>query len=188
MMAIASQSMTLKEFLKQYEDSAVLEYAQGAVTEKMPPSYDHGILAALIGHQTNGYTLPRKLGVVVVEVRITDLETGVSRVPDLSVFVWDRIERDPVKQRRGAFIPPDIAIEIASPGQSRQNQIERCQQFVAQGARIALMFDSCTKSVIDVRPGGVERRLRGNDVLDLGDVIPGLTLVVGELFAALRFE
>jgi hypothetical protein len=50
------------------------------------------------------------------------------------------------------------------------------------------MFYSCTKSVIDVRPGGVERRLRGNDVLDLGDVIPGLTLVVGELFAALRFE
>ena len=93
-----------------------------------------------------------------VEVRITDPRRGVSRVPDVSVFIWDRIERDPQARQQSASIPPDIAIEIASPGQSRQKQIERCQEFIEQGARIALMFDPRTKSVVDVRPGGVERR------------------------------
>lgn len=187
-MAIASRPMTLAEFLKRHEDSAVLEYASGVVTEKMPPSNEHGLLAGVIVQQINSFAVPRKLGAVGVEVRTTNTESGVSRVPDLSVFVWDRIERDPVARRRGAFIPPDIAIEIASPGQSRPMQIERCREFIEQGARIALMFDPRTKSVIDVRAGGIERRLRGDDVLDLGDVIPGLTLVVGELFAMLDFE
>lgn len=186
-MAIASRPMTLDQFLKKHEESAVLEYARGVVTEKMPPSFDHGLLAGVIGHQINAFALPRKLGVAGVEIRTTDLATGVSRVPDVCVFVWDRIERDPVKQRRGAFIPPDIAIEIASPGQSRRKQVERCQEFLELGTRIALMFDPRTKSLVDVRPGGVERRLRGDDVLDLTEVIPGLTLVVGELFAMLDF-
>ena len=187
-MAIAPRPMTLDEFLKKHEESVVLEYAHGVVTEKMPPAYDHGLLAGLIGHQINAFALPRKLGVAGVEIRSTDLEAGVSRVPDLSVFVWDRIERDRVARGLSASIPPDIAIEIASPGQGRQQQIERCREFIDQGSRIAMMFDPRTKSVIDVRPGGIERRLRGDDVLDLSDVIPGLTLIVGDLFALLRFE
>ena len=187
-MAIDSRPMTLKQFLDTHEQSTVLEYAHGVVTEKMPPSFDHGFLAGMIGHQINAFALPRKLAAAGPEIRVTDLAADVSRVPDLSVFVWDRIERNPIKRRRGAFVPPDIAIEIAFEGQSRHDQIDRCQEFVDQGARIALMFDPRTKTVVDVRPGGVVRRFRGDDVLDLTDVIPGLTLGVGALFALLDFE
>jgi Uma2 family endonuclease len=56
-MAIVSQPMSLKEFLRRHEDSAVLEYADGVVTEKTPPAYDHGLLASLIGHQINAFAL-----------------------------------------------------------------------------------------------------------------------------------
>jgi hypothetical protein len=66
---------------------------------------------------------------------------------------------------------------IASPGQSRRKQIERCQEFLQLGARIAFMVGSRTRTIVDGRPGQAERRLRG-DVLDLRDVIPGLTLLV----------
>jgi Uma2 family endonuclease len=188
MMAIASRTMTLDEFLARHEDDATLEFCRGVVTEKMAPSLPHGILASLIGQQINGFAHPRKLGFAMVEVRTTDRGSGVSRVPDISVYVWDRIERDRIAKHLSASIPPDIAIEIASPGQSRRKQLERCLEFLELGARIALMVDPRTSTVVDVRPNGVQRRLRGGAVLDLGDVIPGLTLVVGELFAALRFE
>jgi Uma2 family endonuclease len=187
MMVIAPRPMTLDEFLEKHEDSAVLEYAHGVVTEKMPPSAVHGHLASMIAYQINGYGLPRKLAAVAVEVRTTNVENGVSRVPDLSIFTWDRIERDRIARHQSASIPPDIAIEIASPGQSRQKQIERCREFIADGVRIALMFDPRTKSVIDVQAGGAERRLRDDDMIDLTEVIPGLTLVVRELFAMLDF-
>src|SRR5258707_1308776 len=52
-MTIAPQTMTLDEFLAKYEDDAVLEYAQGVVTEKMAPSLPHSALASLIGQQIN---------------------------------------------------------------------------------------------------------------------------------------
>jgi len=187
-MAIASRPMTLAEFLKRHGDSAVLEYANGVVTGKMPPSIPHGGLASLVVGAINGFAHPRKLGFAFVEVRVTVPGAEVSRVPDISVYVWHRIERDRLAREQGASIPPDIAIEIASPGQSRQKQIERCREFIEQGARIALMFNLRTRSVIDVRAGGIERRLRGDDVLDFDEVIPGLRLVVGELYAMLDFK
>ena len=187
-MAIDSRTMTLDEFLRKHEDSAVLEYCRGVVSEKMAPSFPHSAFAGVIVQQVNGFAQPRKLAFTFPELRITDPATGLSRVPDLSVFVWDRIQRDRLARDEGASIPPDIAIEIASPGQSRRKQVERCLEFIELGARIALMVDPRTQTIVDVRTDGVVRRLRGDDVLDLTDVIPGFTLVVGELFAAARFE
>ena len=186
-MAIAPQPMTLDEFLEKHGDSAVLEFANGVVAEKMPPAFDHGYLATFIGGKINEFALPRKLAAAGVEIRTTNLDAGVSRVPDVSVFVWDRIQRDRVARGQSATIPPDIVIEIASPAQSRQKQVERCEELVDQGTRIALMFDPRTQSVIDVRPGGVQRRLRGDDAIDLTEVILGLMLVVGELYAMIDF-
>jgi Uma2 family endonuclease len=187
-MAITQGTMTLDEFLAQHELDRALEFERGVMTEKMPPAMGHGFIAALLVHWLNSFMLPRKLGIAAPETRITDPATGVSWIPDVSVFVWDRIERDPQAQERGSFSPPDIAIEIASPGQSRRKQIERCQEYLAIGARIGLMLDPRTRTVVDVRPGQSERRLRGGEVLDLGEVIPGLTLVVADIFDALRFE
>jgi Uma2 family endonuclease len=124
----------------------------------------------------------------LTELRVTDLTSGISRVPDNAVYAWDRIERSPKAQEHGAFEPPEIAIEVASPGQSRRKHIERCHQFVELGTRIALMFDPRTLTIVDVRPGQPERRLRGDDVLDLNEVIPGLSIAVDELFVLLRVK
>ena len=187
-MTIASQRMTLDEFLAKYEHDPVLEFAQGVVTEKMSPGWDHADLQLLIGQTINFYARPRRLAAAFSELRTTVRVTDVSRIPDLSVYVWDRIERDPSARRRGAFTSPDIAIEIMSPGQGRQTQLDRCREFVAAGARAALLFEPDAEVVTEVRPNGVERVYRGDDMIDLGDIVPGLTLAVGDLFAALSFE
>lgn len=187
-MTIASQRMTLDEFLAKYEHDPILEFAQGVVTEKMSPGWDHADLQMSIGQAINVYARSRRLAAAFSELRTTDRAAEVSRIPDISVYVWDRIERDPVARQRGAFIPPDIAIEIMSPGQGRQGQLDRCREFVANGAHAALLFEPVAGSVTEVRPDGVERTYGGDDVIDLGDIVPGLTLAVGELFAALLFE
>ena len=124
-MTIASQPMTLDEFLAKYEHDPILEYAQGVVTEKTAPGWDHGILQSLVAHRLNTYLFDRKLALAITELRTTDMAKEVSCIPDISVYAWDRIERDPSARRRGAFTPPDIAIEIMSPGQGRQSQLDR---------------------------------------------------------------
>jgi Uma2 family endonuclease len=181
-------TMTLDEFLALPEEKPALEYQDGVITQKMAPNWDHGTLQVLIPERINIYARPRRLAFAFAELRTTDRAANASLVPDVSVYVWDRIERDREARRRGAFTPPDIAIEIASPGQGRRRLIERCRGFVERGSRAAVLVDPQREDIVEVRPGGVQRRLRGSDVLDLDDVIPGLAIVVGELFAALTFD
>ena len=186
-MAITPRTMTLDEFLARYEHDPTLEYEQGVVTEKMAPVFHHGVLQLAICQRINAFAYPRQLAFAVPELRTVDREAEISRIPDIAVYVWAHIDPDPKAHEHAAVIPPDVAIEIASPGQSRRKQIERCQSFVTRGTRIALMVDPRTQTIVDVRPDRAERRLRGDDVVDLGDVIPGLTFGVAEIFATYRF-
>jgi hypothetical protein len=73
------------------------------------------------------------------ELRVTD-RTTFRAFP--MCHLWDRIERDPEARTRGAYIPPDIAVEIMSPGQGQGTQLERCRWFVAHGSQVALLIDS----------------------------------------------
>jgi len=185
-MTIASQRMTLDEFLAKYEHDPIREYAQGVVTEKMSPGWDHGTLQLAICNQINAIAVPRKLAYAQPELRVTDREDEVSRIPDVSAYLWERIERDPEARTRGAYILPDIAVEIMSPGQGRGSQLERCRWFVAHGSQVALLVDSHGRSVTEVRPDGAERVHTGDDVIDLTDVVVGVTISVSALFAELR--
>lgn len=187
-MTIASQRMTLDEFLARYEHDPVLEFAQEVVTERASFSWNQSALRSILSQVINGHAEPRRLACAIPSLRITNRIAGISRIPDISVFVWDRIERDRSARRRGAFASPDIAIQIMSPGQGRQTQLDRCRECVAAGAHAAPLFEPDSETVTEVRPGGVERMYGASDVIDLGDIVPGLVLAVGELFSALKFE
>jgi Uma2 family endonuclease len=84
--------------------------------------------------------------------------------------------------------PPDIAIEIVSPRQSIRELVGKCRWYVEHGARIALLVEPRRRVVRDLRPGQPPRILRGSDRIDLDAVIPGLALVVDDLFGLLRIR
>ena len=182
------RTLTLDEFLAQPEEKPAREYLDGVITRKMAPNWDHGILQFEVAARVNLYARPRRLAYAIPELRTTDRQANASRVPDISVYVWERIERDREARQHGAFTPPDIAIEIASPGQGRRMLLGRGCWFVAHGSHAAILIDPRRQDLTEVRPGGVERQLRSADILDLGDIVAGLTIPVGELFAALSFE
>ena len=182
----SGKRLTLEEFLALPEEKPALEYLDGAVTQKMLPERDHSSLQYVIPARINEFAHPRKLAFAFPELRTT--HSGASLVPDVAVYTWARIPRE--RSARGTVdvtTPPDIAIEIASPGQGRQKLLDRCRWFVEQGARLALLVDPRHQTVTLVRADEAPRVLR-DDVLDLGEIIPGLTLVVGELFKVLDFK
>ena len=178
--------LTLEEFLALPDEKPALEYFDGVVTQKVSPERDHSALQFLICEWVNVAARPRKLAFAFPELRTT--HSGASLVPDVAVYTWARIPRE--RSARGTVdvtTPPDVTIEIASLGQGRRKLLERCRWFVEQGAQLALLVDPRRQTIAVVRGGETPRVLHGDDVLDLGEVIPGLTLVVGELFRVLDF-
>jgi Uma2 family endonuclease len=52
------------------------------------------------------------------------------------------------------------------------------------GVAVSLIVDPNDVSIFVIRPGQPLRVLRGDDRIDLDDVLPGLELTVAELFAS----
>lgn len=186
-MVTASQRMTLEEFLRLPEDEPALEYWHGEVTQKVAPKLPHGALQYGFAETLSRAVGPGRPFRAFTETRVTF--TGVSTVPDLVVYRRERVPRDARGQvADDTTVPPDVAVEIVSPGQSRTRLLARCRWYVAHGVRLAVFADPHRRVVRLFRPGRETTDRRDSDVLDLSDVLPGLTLTVDEFFAPLSAD
>jgi Uma2 family endonuclease len=183
-MARTQMGLTLEEFLKLPEQKPALEYHQGRVTQKVSPQGQHGALQFDVASFFDRFMRPRRLGRVFTELRTT--YAGSSLVPDVAVYRRERVPRYPNGEVADVFKdPPDIAVEIRSPGQSLSQQIEKCRWFVENGAGIALLVDPIRRSIHRVVAGAEPVILRGDDRVDLDAVLPGFELTPRQLFDTL---
>jgi Uma2 family endonuclease len=185
--AATEKGLTLEQFLRLPEKKPALEYDDGAVTQKVSPRFRHARLQGELTTLVNQFGGPRKLALALPELRTT--YDRRSTVPDVAIYVWDRIGRTSDGQYVDEyFTPPDIAIEIASPDQSATSLVRRCLWYAAHGVRVALLIDPDDQNVMLFRPNAVPQPLRGDDPIDVADVLPGFELRVAELFAVLKAD
>jgi Uma2 family endonuclease len=186
-MAIAHQRLTLEEFLRLPEEEPPLEFWHGEVTQKVAPKLPHGALQYGFAERISLAAGPGRPFRVFTETRTT--LTGVSTVPDFVVYQRDRVPRDANGQvADDTTVPPDIAVEIVSPGQSRTRLMARCRWYVAHGVRLAVFAHPHRRIVRLFRPGAESGDQRGSDLLDLSDILPGFTLTVDDFFAPLSAD
>jgi Uma2 family endonuclease len=186
-MAILRQPCTLEEFLKLPEDEPALEFEDGKVTQKVSPKGQHSMLQGTFTERINRFAEPRKLAFAFPEIRATF--AGASHVPDVGVYLWDRIPRTEAGEVANDFFePPDIAIEIVSPEQSVNSLVRRYLWYVENGVRVALLVDPHDRSVILFRPSSRPVPLRGADAIEIGDILPGFQLSVDQLFGSLSLR
>ena len=186
-MAITKRRMTVEEFLELPEEKPYLELVDGEVVQKPVPQEEHGWLQSILAELFNGFGRRRKIAAA-----LTELQGIYGRdvlLPDVAVYRWERLPR--TAEGRLANVhggPPDIAIEIVSPGQSVAQMIAKCRRYLANGVRIALVVDPQTESVTLLRPDRSVTTLRGGDRIDLDAILPGFELTVRELFDTLRLD
>jgi Uma2 family endonuclease len=183
-MAVTQQRLSLDEFLALPEKKPALEYEDGEVTQKVAPKGRHSALQTGIAALVNRVAKPRKLAFALTELRSTYAQ--MSRVPDVSVYRWERIPKDARGRIADDFFePPDVAIEIVSPGQRVNRLVRRCLSFVANGVGAALLVDPADESILLFRPDAIPVALGHDDEIDLSEVVPGLRIRVRDIFAEL---
>ena len=114
---VVGRRMTLDEFLALPEAEPALEYVDGRVTQKVAPQAQHVILRLSFTSRVNAFAEPKRLALALPELRTT--YSGLSRVPDVAIYLWDRIPRLPNGRISNQLSDrPDIAVEIVSPEQT----------------------------------------------------------------------
>ena len=70
---------------------------------------------------------------------------------------------------------PDLAVEVKSPNDSRPEVFAKAQMWIGYGTRIVLALDPEPVIVTVYRPNTEPVVLGEDDVLDLGDLLPGFS-------------
>jgi Uma2 family endonuclease len=178
--------MTLEAFLELPEEKPALELeADGTVVQKMSPKGRHSRLQRYFLEAINGFARRKRMAEAFPELRT--IFGGAAYVPDVSVYLWDRIPRDASGEVADDFFePPDAAIEIVSPGQRVNALIRRSVWYVDNGVRVALVVDPDDESILVFRSGQPTYAAQREDAIDLRDVLPGFELTAAQVFASLR--
>lgn len=184
---VVTGQLTLVEFLLQPEEKPALEYERGVVTQKMAAMGRHSRLqvALCIRFESHGY--PEQIARAFSEARVTWPKEELSYVPDVIAYLRERVPADADGEVLDHLIvPPDVAVEIAYPGQGLDRLMVRCRWYVEHGVPISLLIHPGQRAVWTFRPGAETGPLQGTYAVNLGDVIPRFSFTVAELFDALH--
>lgn len=151
MVKIPVRPLTLDEFLKLPETKPASEYIDGQIIQKPMPQGEHSALQTELAPAINLVVKPQRIARAFSELRCTF--GGRSLVPDISVFLWDRIPR----QEQGAIAnvfstAPDWVIEILSPDQSQTKVTKNILHCLKYGTQMGWLIDPAEKSVFVYLP------------------------------------
>ncbi len=165
-------------------EDRLLELIHGEIAEKMPNEM-HGEIAAWIASVLTQFIYPKKLGRVGVEVSHRPIIGQYNdRMPDVSF----RAAGQPLVTHGSVPGMPDLAVEIKSPRNSFESLREKAQFYLQNGSRMVWLvhpmqrqIELCVPSK-EARATMIVRLLNVEDTLDGGEVLPGFSVKVSELF------
>lgn len=186
-MTIATR-LSLEDFLRQPETKPASEYCNGEVIQKPMPTGKHGFIQTILASLLLTYFRANWLGVAITEWRCVFGPTDNRRafVPDVTVALRSTHRIDADTLSRALDGAPDIAIEVLSPEQHAGEFADKLQFYLLHGVRQVWVFDPEAETARVYAPGMDPRLLRADDLLDGGDVLPGFTLSIRDLYADLR--
>ena len=178
-----TELLTADDLLRLYSDGARGELIRGVFYETMPSGQDHGEIAAQIVYLLGMFVKPRRLGRIMASDAGVLLERDPDTVRELDVAFFLADKHPPGARVLGyAEAIPDLVVEIASPNDSAREVEDKARMWLSFGARLVWVAYPDTRSVVAHPLGGEARALGAEDTLDGGDVLPGFSCKVGDVF------
>ena len=163
-----------KETLCELVDGVLLEKTMGWLE-----SY----LALEIAHLLKLFVEPSDLGLVLGPDGMLRLRAGRIRLPDACFISWDRLSGKLDARSATIDVAPDLAVEVVSPGNTRQELEEKLSDYFRAGVRL-VWYVYPKQQQVHVFRAVDDRTVFGvADTLDGGDVLPGFSFDLARLFA-----
>lgn len=175
---------TAEEFFRAYSSKeGDYELVRGEVIEMPPPGWIHGGVATNIAIALGTFARQHDLGRVVVESGFTlERDPDTVRGPDVAFVRKDRV---PAGGPTTAFFPgaPDLAVEVVSPDDTAAGLEAKVHEYLSSGTQQVWLAYPESRRVHVYHRDGTARWYTEEDTLESGDLLPGFSVPVRELFA-----
>jgi Uma2 family endonuclease len=161
-------------------EERLFELINGEVVEKAPTEL-HSLVAGNMYSALRGFVKPRSLGRVLFEARhrVPNDEHN-ARIPDVSLTRTERLL--PVVDQGAVPLIPDLCIEVQSPNDSPKKLRDKAAYYLANGAKLVLIAYPKKRMVEAQYPDGEFDMFHEDETITFGDLLPGFTLPVKDVF------
>ena len=176
--------VTAEELLEMPDDGYRYELVRGELRKMAPAGAKHGRSAGKVAGPLMNHVATNKLGEVYIAEAgfLLASDPDHVRVPDVAFVRRERFED--VGDTDGFFPgPPDLAIEVISPSDRYTEVAEKVEDWLNAGTRMVIVVDSRRRVVGVHLPGREPVTLHEHETLDGGDVVPGWSMPVADIFA-----
>jgi Uma2 family endonuclease len=166
--------------LNNHEDR-LYELVDGILVEKTV-GVRESIIAGYILTILNMFVRPTGMGVVAGADGTIQLDINLVRIPDVSFVSLERLPGGRIPEEPVPLLVPDLVVEVISRSNTPKEMAEKLREYFEKGVRLVWYVRPKTR-VVDVYTSPDQfTRLTASMSLDGGNVLPGFSVSVAELF------
>ena len=187
-MPAEKQYISAEEFLElvdqpQYQDRR-LELVEGEIVEMSLPGGEHGVITMRLSVKIANHVDANDLGWVTAADTgfiLARNPAGRSTVRGLDIAFISKAKAPKPLPRGWIEIPPDLAVEVISPGNSADDIHKKVRELLRAGASVIWIVYAETRTVVVHTSAGAVT-YEESDTLSGGDALPGFEIRVGDIF------
>ncbi len=179
-MNIQERLFTAEDLETLPDDGNQYELSRGELIVMPPPTRTHALVVMRISALLHAYVEAHDLGEVIAEAGYYLAQSpDTVRAPDVSFTAKGRI---PPLTGKYDKIPPDLAVEVASPGNTTSDMLDKIEQYFEAGVHEVWVLYPNRRVIYVYKSPDTVNILRGEAKLDGGEVLSGFTAKLNEVF------
>ena len=160
------------------------ELVDGVLVEKTMGMMESGLACLVITFLVN-YVREHDLGLVTGEAGTLRLMPGLVRIPDVSFISFQQLPSRTWPTEPIPDLAPDLAVEVLSPSNTPGEMQRKLKDYFVSGVRLVWFIDPHRRTGSMYTAPDQARTIGENESLDGGEVLPGYTLPLSQVFAHL---
>jgi Uma2 family endonuclease len=163
-------------------ENRLCELVDGTLVEK-PMEVLESCLAGDIHWALKTFVDEHDLGILTLPDGTLRLMPGLVRMPDVAFISWKQLPARKYPNEPIASLIPELAVEVLSESNTRGEMARKLKEYFLTGTQLVWIVDPIQRTVdVHTAPDRFTR-LKEDETLDGGTLLPGFRLPVKRLFA-----